>query len=276
MNALSFLPAGIKSICLLCCACTILLTASGCSWFGTTETPVADPGKNIVPEETDPISARRHKVRTKSKTFVCLIAPVDKVHAVFDPEKNEWTGIEPEIIRAIAAQLKMKVQFVEVPAAALSAALRNGRGDIAAGTFHTDAIAALNMAPVVAYEPAINGNYAFMVRPGDPEWKKNVDAAAEKVDCKKIVERYSVSFLKKASVVIPDQPEKSADAPPDLTVTVNAAAQKQPPAAPPTANKQVRQDVKQKVAPAAKQIKQDIKPKAPPKNKQVKVGDSKK
>ena len=122
-NAQSFSSAGNKHARLLTVfAAEYLISAAACACFHS-----ANPDTEGIAEGTGPISAERIRFRRASKSLVCLIAASGKPYAFRSSENGDWEGVEPEIIRRAAAQLQLKPVFVELPADALSAALRNGR-----------------------------------------------------------------------------------------------------------------------------------------------------
>ncbi len=162
----------------------ILLCSGGCSFFQNnpveTEQTAAKPGL---------ITQNRIRMRKQKNIFLCLIAEQEKPFSFYDEPLGSWQGAEPEMIRQIAAKLKMEVVFVPVPASALAAALRNGRGDIAAGKLTTKQIASLRQTAVFPYADAKNGKFSFMVRSDDSAWKNALEKAASGIDGAAILKR---------------------------------------------------------------------------------------
>lgn len=188
MNEPLSLRRSSKKFSLLAAAILLILPATGCSLFQN-GAKTAEKEKDI-PEKTVPpgaVSSARIAARKQSGTFICLIADSGSPFASFDSSKQTWHGIEPQIIREIAKRMKMKVQFIRIPAGNISSALRNGRGDIAAAKLDTGTIKALAFTAVTPYAPAAKGNLAFMVRQDDAQWQKKVSAAAASVNITGIV-----------------------------------------------------------------------------------------
>lgn len=207
MNApLSLLRSSKKTI-TLTAAVFLALALTGCSFFtAAPEKKEQKKAEKIVPPGT--ISAARIAARKRSGTFICLIADSGKPFASFDPAKRSWQGIEPQIIREIAKHLKMKVQFIRMPARNISAALRNGRGDIAAAKLDTGTIQSLYFLPVAHYAPAAKGNLAFMVRSDDIQWQKDLSAAAASFNINKIVSGNS-STMGSVRIKLADDADKA-------------------------------------------------------------------
>ena len=188
MNVLSFLRRSSKKIFLFCTVIAFSLSAAGCMFLTEPDKPQKKPQEDTV-KSVPPgiVSANRIAARKQTGTFLCLIADSGSPFASFDPEKEYWQGIEPQIIRETAKRMKMKVQFIRMPRQHISSALRNGRGDIAAAKLDTGTIADLCFLPVIPYAPAAKGNLAFMVRTDDAEWQKQLASAASALEIGKIV-----------------------------------------------------------------------------------------
>ena len=169
----------IKISAFLAALTALFLPLSGCTLF---QQPEKGNGSGISVHAPGAVSRKRIQSRKEHKTFVCLIAEQDMPFSDWNEELGSWQGAEPEIVRQIAAKLNMNVVFVPVPAVALPSALRNGRGDIAAGKLTTGQIAASRMTAVVPYAPAKTGKYALMIRNDESIWKKDLTKAAEKID----------------------------------------------------------------------------------------------
>ncbi len=194
------------------CACTALLLCS-CSLFqsGSGE-----------PEPKDPVSLERSHFRKQTNTLVCLIADSGKPYAHPDPVTGEWTGIEPDLIRSLAEQLKMQVIFIQLPVRALPSALRNGRGDIAAGKLDTDLIRSLELTDTVRYLTAGNEkNLALAIRSGDRKWFQTLTRAAKNIDLKKITEDAD-NTIKNASVQLLKPEEK------EISISIDMGKDKPP------------------------------------------------
>ena len=132
----------VKFILLLTGISVLLLNGSGCGFFAPSEEPEEEAKANtdVSPARSlGTISSERSDFRKQYNEFICLIADTGKPFAYFDREKGEWCGIEPDILHALAKALNKKITFVCLPTPALSAALRKGRGDIAAGKFEFSA-----------------------------------------------------------------------------------------------------------------------------------------
>ncbi len=180
MSVRLFFSAAAAAVELLCLTCFF---CCGCSLFQT-----APDDAEKVPG-TDPVSLERARIRKENNTLYCLIAETGKPFARYSAESGEWEGIEPELLRALASEMKMQVQFIAVPRNAVSGALRNGRGDIAAAQLNTAQIRMFYFAPVFPYLSAGDDGekYAFMVRSGDLQWQKKLLDAAKKINADQIV-----------------------------------------------------------------------------------------
>lgn len=178
----------------------ILLLTSSCSLFqnGNTETVLTPDSKPGL------VTQNRIRTREQKKMFLCLIAEQGKPFSFYDEENGLWLGAEPEIIRIIAEKLKMDVAFVPVPASALAAALRNGRGDIAIGQLTTRQISSVHQTAVFPYASAQNDKFAFMVRNDDAAWKNTIEKAAAGIDGNAILKR-NAEDLKPISVELGDK-----------------------------------------------------------------------
>lgn len=187
----------------------LILPMSGCSLFRTTEKQADNAGKEAA-IQTGAVTGKRIRTRKANNSFICLIAEQEMPFSAWNEELGRWQGAEPEIVRMIAANLKMDVVFVPVSSAALSSALRNGRGDLAIGKLTTGQITAWHLTPVVPYAPAKNGQYALMVRNDDIDWEKNLEKAAGKLDGSALLKANS-NDRKPVSVEVVEK-EESADA----------------------------------------------------------------
>ncbi len=195
----SAMTADIFRFFLSVCLC---LTVCGCSFWQK-----SGGAENILPG-TDPVSAERSVIREKNNTLVCLIAESGKPFSRYDRETGSWEGIEPEIIRALAENMNFSVQFIPLSRQALSGALRNGRGDIAAGRLSTVLIQDFYMTPVLPYAPADDkSDFALMVRPGDLQWAKDLEQTGKKIDLEKIVS-VTGNTVKSATVQVLKQETK--------------------------------------------------------------------
>ncbi len=180
MSVRSFFSAAASAVELLCLICFF---CCGCSLFRTAPDHVEKvPG-------TDPVSLERARIRKENNTLYCLIAETGTPFARYSTDSGEWEGIEPELIRALAAEMKMQVQFIAVPLNAVSGALRNGRGDIAAAQLDTEQIRMFYLTSVFPYLSAGDDGekYAFMVRSGDLQWQEKLSDAAKKINAEQIV-----------------------------------------------------------------------------------------
>lgn len=177
-----------------------VLFSGGCTLFQWGEINT----EQAVVSKPDLITQNRIRARELKKTFICLIAEQGKPFSFYDEENRIWQGAEPEMIRQIASTLKMDVVFVPVPASALAAALRNGRGDIAIGKLTTKQIAAWHQTTVFPYAAAKNDKFAFMVRIDDSNWKSTLEKAASGIDSAALLKRYAQD-LKPISVELDDK-----------------------------------------------------------------------
>lgn len=163
----------------LCTALAVLtFLLNGCFLWDTGNQP--SPAVSAV--KPGVISSKRIRARKESKTILCLIAEQGKPFSEYDEESGNWLGAEPEMVRAIAAKLKMNVVFISVPEAALASALRNGRGDLAIGQLTTSRIAAYHQAAVCPYAPVQDEHYALMIRSDEADWKNDLEKAAAGID----------------------------------------------------------------------------------------------
>ncbi len=171
--------------CCLCLLCLAVLPVAGCSFF-TSFPPEKQDG---VPAETGSVSQHRQAWRKTNRKFICLIALSGKPYAW--EESGKICGIEPDIIRALAEKLQLQVDFVIVPVQRISAYLRNGRGDIAAGAMRADTIQTSAMSPVLLYNAGGDDRRAFCVRADDSFWNNELTAAAESLNVMEIVAAYA-------------------------------------------------------------------------------------
>lgn len=185
---------------LLLLTATLILPNSGCSFFTLMEN-TTDNGHVEPAVKTGAVTGKRIRARKANNTFICLIAEQDMPFSAWNEDQGIWQGAEPEIVRKIADNLKMDVIFVPLSTAALPAALRNGRGDLAAGKLTTEQIDACHLTPAVPYAPAKKGQYALMVRNDDTAWKKALEKAAGKLDGSALLKANS-SDRKPASVEV--------------------------------------------------------------------------
>lgn len=151
----------------------LLIFSSGCSLFKSND---ARQGQNL--SKPGFITQNRIRAREQKNTFLCLVAEQGKPFSFYEEENGAWLGAEPEMVRMIAKNMKMNVVFVPVSQAALAAALRNGRGDLAIGKLTTKQIAVWHQTAAFPYADAKNGKFAFMVRNDDLEWKSMLEKAA--------------------------------------------------------------------------------------------------
>ena len=184
------------------------LLMSGCSLILPAEKQTDTISEAAI--QTGAVTGKRIRARKANNTFICLIAEQDMPFSAWNEEQGIWQGAEPEIVRMIAANLKMDVVFVPVTSAALSSALRNGRGDLAVGKLTNRQITAWHLTPVIPYAPAKNGQYALMVRNDDVRWKKDVEKAAGKLDGSALLKANS-NDRKPVSVEVVEK-EESTDA----------------------------------------------------------------
>lgn len=212
-NAPSFSSAGSKHVRLLTLLAAAYLISAACACFHS-----ANPDNEGIAEGTGPISAERVRSRRTSKSLVCLIAASGKPYAFRSSENGTWEGVEPEIIRRAAGLLQLKPVFVELPADALSAALRNGRGDIAAGHLDSRLIRSLCLTPVLPYASVKDAELAFMVRTDDIQWREALQNAARQINIPEIISATS-NTLNSASVKL--LPQDSGETPPTISVSVD-------------------------------------------------------
>lgn len=161
-------------------AAALLSAAAGCAWWSN--------GTGAAGAEPENSAVRRYERIEAEKRFVCLIALTGRPYA-FRDAAGKLAGIEPEIVRRAAAEMKLDVNFVEVPRTRLTAYLRNGRGDLAAGSLETAGIEASLLAPVLEYANGSDGSSrrALMVRGDDPRWKQRLADTMKKIGLEKIL-----------------------------------------------------------------------------------------
>lgn len=183
-----------------------LFSVGGCFTLSAEKTIEKTPVPNTVSE-------RRFEHIKSTKSFVCLYAVSGKPYA-YETDDGKPGGIEIEMISKAAEKAGLDIEFVRVPHAMLSGAIRNGRGDVAAGLLAIDYIARTGNTAVNPYKPSTVSDgikdveCAFMIRASDDKWREMLEKAFSKVDMNAIFSS-SGARISDASVTI-SNPETSS------------------------------------------------------------------
>lgn len=185
---------------LLCLAAMLLAQTAGCAFFSFFSSRRKNAPVKQDQTAAGLISAERAGKRARDKEFICLIALSGAPFCEQDANGN-LRGLEPDIVRALAKELHWKVRLIQVKKESLSAHLRNGYGDIAAGAMDTDLIRVFGFTPVLVYAPAPQTapqtaapaipSFAFLIRDDDPQWRQTLADAQSHLDWKKLLAPYA-------------------------------------------------------------------------------------